>query len=464
MDITSQNITSQSSETILNEKNSSSADLIPAIQAIRIEEFDYPLPDERIAKHPLAQRDACLLLEAERTGIVRHHHFSQLPSLIAPGTLMIANETKVINARLEFFKSSGGRIEVFILEPFSPADYVVAFAERHTCTWTCMIGNLKRWKGEILNKDLNIDGVSVTLSARLLPLEEGETPSASRKVEFSWDNPDFSFAEIVESAGNIPIPPYLKRESEVADTIDYQTVYSRAEGSVAAPTAGLHFTNELLAELDRCGVQRRHVTLHVGAGTFQPVKSDNIGGHPMHTEQIIVELSVIRDIIAALEAGRDILAIGTTSVRTIESLPLLGYLSMQGRDVSNVNEMHVDQWLAYEDEYRNLPTLDLLRHLVVALEKHDLDLLTASTAIMIAPGFSWRIVNNIVTNFHQPQSTLLLLVASFLGATPYNYTTEGRRWREIYNEALAGDYRFLSYGDACLFRRIATNLEQEDKK
>lgn len=431
------------------------SDLKRAIQQIRIEEFDYPLPDERIARHPLAQRDACLLLEAQRYGNVRHHHFTDLPDLIEPGTLMIANETKVINARMEFFKSSGGRIEVFILEPFSPADYVVAFAERERCTWTCMIGNLKRWKGEILTKQLDVPatGSRVTLSARLIPLAEGETPSASRKVEFSWDNPSLSFAEIVEIAGNIPIPPYLKRESEDCDAVDYQTVYSRAEGSVAAPTAGLHFTNELLSTLDNKGILRRNVTLHVGAGTFQPVKSDNIGDHPMHTEQIIVELPVIKDIIAALNAGEDILAIGTTSVRTIESLPLLGYLVMQGRDVTDVSAMHVDQWLAYDAYYRNVPTVTLLESLVKSMEKNDIDLLTASTAIMIAPGFEWRIVNEIVTNFHQPQSTLLLLVASFLGATPFNYTTEGRRWREIYEEALKGNYRFLSYGDACLFRR-----------
>lgn len=454
MNTSSPNIQSSTPNSFSSTPADADTNLKSAIRAIRIEEFDYPLPDDRIARHPLAQRDACLLLEAEKSGEIRHHRFSDLPSLIPAGTLMIANETKVINARLEFFKQSGGRIEVFILEPFRPADYVVAFAERKQCTWTCMIGNLKRWKGEILTKDLKFanSDKSVILSARLLPLEEGETPSASRKVEFSWDNPDYSFAEIVELAGNIPIPPYLKRDSEASDTTDYQTVYSRAEGSVAAPTAGLHFTRELLATLDKGGVRRRNVTLHVGAGTFQPVKSDNIGDHPMHTEQIIVELSVIKDIISALESGSDILAIGTTSVRTIESLPLLGYLVMNGKDVNDVNAMHVDQWLAYDEEYRAVPTLRLLHALAESLEQRDTDLLTASTAIMIAPGFEWRIVNRIVTNFHQPQSTLLLLVGSFLGATPFNYTSEGRRWREIYDEALKKDYRFLSYGDACLFK------------
>lgn len=451
MDNLSQNIPANVQNDCFNENS----DLKQAIQNIRIENFDYPLPDERIARHPLAQRDACLLLVAERTGDVRHHHFSDLPELLSPDTLMIANETKVINARMEFFKSSGGRIEVFILEPHDPADYVVAFAERHRSTWSCMIGNLKRWKGEVLTKALVIPGEEnpVTLSARLIPLAEGETPSATRKVEFTWDNPNLSFAEIVEIAGNIPIPPYLKRDSEACDMEDYQTVYSRAEGSVAAPTAGLHFTNQLLDALDNRGVTRRNVTLHVGAGTFQPVKSDNIGDHPMHTEQIVVELPVIEEIIEHLKSGDDILAIGTTSVRTIESLPLLGYLVMSGKDVADVEAMHVDQWLAYVQEYREIPTSTLLQGLVDAMTKNDMDLLTASTAIMIAPGFEWRIVNKIVTNFHQPQSTLLLLVASFLGATPFNYTAEGRRWRDIYQDALNGEYRFLSYGDACLFTR-----------
>ncbi len=432
----------------------SSPDIKSQIVTIRIEDFDYPLPDERIARHPLTQRDACLLLEAGPEGEVSHHRFSELPALLKPGSLMIANETKVINARMEFFKSSGGRIEVFLLEPFSPSEYVKAFDQRHSCVWTCMIGNLKRWKNEDLTKTLTIGNREVILTARLLPLEEGETPSASRRVDFSWNDESVSFAEIVEAAGNIPIPPYLKRDSEASDLKDYQTVYSRVEGSVAAPTAGLHFTPELFERLKANGISQRKVTLHVGAGTFQPVKTEEIGAHPMHTESIVVDLATIRDIISALEEKRPIVAVGTTSVRTIESLPMMGLLARQGRDVTNPEEMHVSQWDAYDELYLKCSTLFLLKGLEKDMVHAGLEYLTGSTAIMIAPGFRWRIVDQIITNFHQPQSTLLLLVGSFLGLTPEAITSQSTpRWREIYDEALRGDYRFLSYGDACLFHR-----------
>ena len=338
---------------------------------------------------------------------------------------------------------------MFLLEPFEPSDYVLSFAARGRCVWTCMIGNLKKWKDEVLVKDLLIDGHTVPLRARLLPAEEGAPPSASRQVEFSWDNPEVTFATIVEHAGNIPIPPYLKRASEKSDLDDYQTVYSRVEGSVAAPTAGLHFTPELFDRLKAEGIDIRKVTLHVGAGTFQPVKSDEIGEHRMHTETIHVDIDTIRAIAAALEAGRPIVAVGTTSVRTIESLPWLGLLS-RSRDVADAEAMHVDQWLAYDPGYKNESGAVLLRELLARMEAAGLDALTASTAIMIAPGFDWRVVDVMVTNFHQPQSTLLLLVSSFLEGFD---DSEGPRWRQLYDRALKGDYRFLSYGDACLFFR-----------
>lgn len=426
------------------------------IEAIRIEDFDYPLPDVRIARHPLAQRDACLLLEADPENGIRHHHFSDLPDLLRDDTLMIANETKVINARMEFFKSSGARIEIFILEPSAPNDYVLSFAQREKCVWTCMIGNLKRWKNECLTKTLSIPGIGeeVILTASLLPLEEGENPSASRRVEFRWDNPKATFADIVEAAGNIPIPPYLKRASERSDLTDYQTIYSRVEGSVAAPTAGLHFTPELFEKLDEKGVEQRKVTLHVGAGTFQPVKSEQIGAHPMHTESIVVDTATLQSIIRALKENRDILAIGTTSVRTIESLPLFGYLVTKGCNLTDPTAMHVNQWDAYNEDYLGTDTLTLLENLEKGLETAGMDYLVGSTAIMIAPGYRWRIVGRMVTNFHQPQSTLLLLVSSFLGLTPDEIHPGGKTlWRDIYDEALARDYRFLSYGDACLFTR-----------
>lgn len=423
------------------------------IENIRIAQFDYPLPDERIARHPIRQRDACLLLEADGDQVLRHHHFHDLPELLKPGSLMIANETRVINARLEFFKSSGARIEIFILEPFLPADYVVAFAEREHCVWTCMVGNVKKWKGETLEKVVRVAGIDtpVKLCARLLPPEEGKIAGPSRKVEFSWDQPEATFADIVEAAGEIPIPPYLKRDSEKSDLTDYQTVYSRVEGSVAAPTAGLHFTPELFSRLEERGVSQRKVTLHVGAGTFQPVKSEAIGGHPMHTESVVVDIDTLRDIISAIEDKRDIVAVGTTSVRTIESLPLFGYLVIKGKNVADADEMHVEQWTAYEPDFLGYDTLTLLKALLEALEKAEMTYLTGSTAIMIAPGFRWRITDRMVTNFHQPRSTLLLLVGSFLGMNADGGKDSRERWREIYDEALAREYRFLSYGDACLF-------------
>lgn len=455
--------------------NTSSAAAAPRLRgpenvaSLRIEDFDYPLPDERIARHPLAQRDACRLIEAAEEGPVSHYHFSDLPALLKSGTLMIANETKVINARMEFFKPSGGRIEVFLLEPFSPADYVISFAARNRCIWTCMIGNLKRWKSETLKKSLTIPGIrdEVTLSAQLQPLDEGETPSASRRVEFAWDNELVTFADIVEAAGNIPIPPYLKRDTEPSDLKDYQTVYSRVEGSVAAPTAGLHFTPQLLRLLEKRGVKQEKVILHVGAGTFQPVKSEHIGDHPMHTESVAISRHTIREIIAALKEGRDILAVGTTSVRTIESLPLFGYLIMKGADIEDPGALHVSQWEAYDENYLKQDTLTLLQELEKGMEMRNVESIIGSTAIMIAPGFKWRIVNRMVTNFHQPQSTLLLLVGSFLGETPENIrlstekVTSRPRWRRIYDEALAGDYRFLSYGDACLFSRNTSSSNHD---
>ena len=426
-----------------------------SVASIRIEDFGYPLPESRIAVHPLARRDSCKLIVSTPDGEIREDSFCNLPELLPTGALMVCNETRVINARMEFHKSTGARNEVFLLEPSSPSDYVLSFASRNSCEWSCMIGNLKKWKEEELIRELHIDGVdgAVVLKARLMPLREGETPTATRRVAFSWDNPAATFATIVETAGNIPIPPYLKRESEQSDLEDYQTVYSRVEGSVAAPTAGLHFTPELFGRLHDAGVDVRKVTLHVGAGTFQPVKSSLIGSHPMHTETIHVDIDVIRAVAEALEAGREVVGVGTTSVRTLESLPWLSILSRTS-DVADPEAMHLPQWLAYSPGYDAEDGASLLRELIARMEQAGLDALTGSTAIMIAPGFRWRIVSRMVTNFHQPQSTLLLLVGSFLEGFD---STEMPHWRRVYNRALAGDYRFLSYGDACLFSRRRNN-------
>lgn len=414
------------------------------IRNIRIEDFDYHLPDERIAKYPLADRDSCKLLKHTPTH-TSHHSFRDLPDLLPSDSLLVMNNTRVINARMEFFRQSGARIEIFLLEPLEPRDYAVAFQTRGRCSWQCLVGNLKKWKDDYLEKTLEIDGHRVTLKAtRHQPLSGN-----AHAIEFTWDDTSVTFASIVEAAGNIPIPPYLNRKSEESDSSDYQTVYSRIEGSVAAPTAGLHFTPDLLDQIRRRGIETYEVTLHVGAGTFQPVKSDEIGAHPMHRETFEVSLDLVRTLCQALESGRKVIAVGTTTVRTLESLPLLGIHLL--RDQSDNGERRTDneitQWEAYSDEALAVDTVDSLKALQEYMEKEGLDHLSASTSIMIAPGFRWRIVDGMITNFHQPQSTLLLLVSSLLDGDSLSEPS----WRRIYQEALDHGYRFLSYGDACLF-------------
>lgn len=409
------------------------------VKEIRIEDYDYPLPDDRIPRHPLAARDTCRLLAADESGEASGRRFADLPELLPEGTVMFCNDTRVINARLAFHKETGSRIEVFLLEPVAPADYVLTFQTIRRCVWKCMVGNLKRWKEGVLQLPVVADGQTVTLRARRLEALEGN----AHAVEFTWDR-GVTFASVVEAAGSIPIPPYLRRDSEESDSLDYQTVYADARGSVAAPTAGLHFTPEVISSLEKRGIPLHKLTLHVGAGTFQPVKSYTIGAHPMHTETFTVTALTLRALIEALEKKRPVAAVGTTSVRTLESLPLLGQAVADG-DTS----LHTDQWTAYERPLR-MPAAEALRALLGYMEGRGMPSLTATTAIMIAPGFEWRIADLLVTNFHQPQSTLLLLVASFLG------DKEGSAdplWRRLYARALEEGYRFLSYGDACLFRR-----------
>lgn len=424
------------------------------VKNILISDFDYPLPDARIAKHPLAERDSCRLLVSRSAEEAADLRFSDLPGLLPEGSLLVCNDTRVINARMRFEKETGARIEVFLLEPIDPNDYVLTFQSRGCCTWACMVGNLKRWKeGQPLIKEIETGGRRVRLTAT-----RGDAlPGNSHVVRFAWDEPSVTFASIVEAAGYIPIPPYLGRDSEASDADDYQTVFAHWQGSVAAPTAGLHFTPRLLDEIRNRGVERANVTLHVGAGTFQPVKSDRIGDHPMHTEVFTVSRSLIDSLLVCLKEGRPVTAVGTTSVRTLESLPLLG-ANIMGGDSS----LHVGQWQAYDEGMTALDTREALSALATYMDQQALKTLTASTSIMIAPGFRWRIVSAMVTNFHQPQSTLLLLVSSFLGATGADKDRAGAnvrdtallpRWRGLYDHALRGDYRFLSYGDACYFER-----------
>lgn len=409
------------------------------VKDIKIEDFDYNLPDERIPRHPLQQRDACKLLLSRPDGIVSHRRFHELPALLPPGTMLICNDTKVINARMTFHKATGSRIEIFLLEPIEPSDYAITFQSRGRCVWNCLVGNLKRWKEGTLSLEISPEGCesNVTLKARRLNPTDGN----AHAIEFSWDNPDVTFASVVEAAGNIPIPPYLKRESQQSDATDYQTVYADVKGSVAAPTAGLHFTEEVFEDLTAHNIPVRKLTLHVGAGTFQPVKSENIGGHPMHTETFSVSLPLIRTLIEHKKKGLPVAAVGTTSVRTLESLPYIGAALMRGD-----SSMHVTQWEAYDQQTSAFDTTVALEAIESWLSDNGEDSLTASTAIMIAPGFRWRMTDAMVTNFHQPQSTLLLLVSAFLG-DENGYP----RWKKIYEEALDNGYRFLSYGDACLF-------------
>ena len=397
------------------------------IQEIAIAEYDYPLPDERIAKYPLAERDTSKLL-LYKGGEIIEENFANLPSFIPQGALMVFNNTRVIQARLRFRKETGAQIEVFCLEPEQPADYQQMFQETKECVWQCLVGNSSRWKSGVLSQVINIGGVDVTLSV------ERVSSAAVNLVRFFWDG-GFTFAELLEAAGELPIPPYLNRKTEENDKNTYQTVYSKVKGSVAAPTAGLHFTPAVLSALDAVGVQRGEVTLHVGAGTFKPVKSELIADHEMHEEYIEVQRSLLERIVAA---GGAAVAVGTTSVRTLESLYFLGEKVSENPAIEE-SELCVEQWEPYNREH-TLSTVEALTALLQWLDAKGLDRVHSHTRIMIAPGYKFRIVKAIVTNFHQPKSTLLLLVSAFIGGN----------WRKVYDYALANGFRFLSYGDSSL--------------
>ena len=401
--------------------------LMKNIQEIAIAEYDYPLPDERIAKYPLAERDTSKLL-LYKGGEIREEKFANLPSFIPQGALMVFNNTRVIQARLRFRKETGAQIEVFCLEPEQPADYQQMFQETKECVWQCLVGNSSRWKGGVLSQVINIGGVDVTLSV------ERVSSAAVNLVRFFWDG-GFTFAELLEAAGELPIPPYLNRKTEESDKNTYQTVYSKVKGSVAAPTAGLHFTPAVLSALDAAGVQCDEVTLHVGAGTFKPVKSELIADHEMHEEYIEVQRALLERLVAA---GGAAVAVGTTSVRTLESLYFLGEKVSENPAIEE-SELCVGQWEPYNREH-TISTVEALTALLQWLDAKGLDRVHSHTRIMIAPGYAFRIVKAIVTNFHQPKSTLLLLVSAFIGGN----------WRKVYDYALENGFRFLSYGDSSL--------------
>ena len=404
---------------------------------IHISDYSYELPDERIAKFPLARRDQSKLLIYNK-GEVSEDIFYHLPEHLPSGGLMVFNNTKVIQARLHFHKDTGALIEVFLIEPASPADYEQMFQTRGRCAWLCLVGNLKKWKEGTLRRSVSIGGQQVTLTAT-----RGILHGTTHRIEFEWDfqqaAPDMqlpSFAEILEAVGELPIPPYLNRATQESDKTTYQTVYSKIKGSVAAPTAGLHFTPEVLADIDAHGIDREEVTLHVGAGTFKPVKSEEIAGHEMHTEYISVSRRTLEKLLAH---DCEAIAVGTTSVRTLESLYYMGVKVMARPDLQE-QELHVSQWEPYELQGGEPPVDEAIGALLDWLRRNGLSTLHSSTQIIIAPGYRYKIVKRLVTNFHQPQSTLLLLVSAFVHGD----------WHKIYDYALAHDFRFLSYGDSSL--------------
>ncbi|MBP5528153.1 MAG: S-adenosylmethionine:tRNA ribosyltransferase-isomerase [Bacteroidales bacterium] len=398
--------------------------MLDELKRLRIEDYDYPLPNERIARYPLAERDHSKLL-CLKGDTITEHHFYDLPSMLPERSLLVFNDTKVIHARLLFHKETGALIEVFCLEPYNMA-VSEAFEQRERCSWICFIGNNKKWKEGALSGMWRVESGEFCLTA-----ERREAVGNAWIVDFCWTG-GMSFAEVIEAAGVIPLPPYLGREAEADDATRYQTVYAHYDGSVAAPTAGLHFTPALISQLQNQGIETDYVTLHVGAGTFKPVSTDTIGEHEMHTEHVVIGRTLIEKL---QQLDRPLVAVGTTSVRTLESLYWYGVRLAEQPD----SPMQVGQWNPY-----SLPSLsrtealgNVLRH----LDRQHSTTLVGETQLMIAPGYRYRLVDGLITNFHQPKSTLLLLVSALIGD----------RWRDCYRYALDHGFRFLSYGDSCFF-------------
>lgn len=397
---------------------------------IKIEDFSYSLPENKIAKKPTAERaEAKLLLYQD--GQISTHQFSDIDQLLPTQPLLVMNNTKVIQARMQFFRPSGARIEIFCLEPHQPQLYEESLAERSCVIWHCLVGQARKWKEATLTKALK-NGHNLTISrAGIAPTDTGEL------IRFEWEGGQ-SFAEILDEVGELPIPPYLNRETEESDLKDYQTVYAHYEGSVAAPTAGLHFDKPLLERLKANGVTFAPITLHVGAGTFLPVKSETMADHPMHSEVISIPLSELQKIREAVACQQKIVAIGTTSTRTLESLYYIGVNLLEHKE----KPYQVEQWVPYDRAY-DYTILETLDAIISDLQTKGLRNLIGQTRIIIVPSFKWRIVDYLVTNFHQPHSTLLLLVSAFIGDD----------WHDVYDYALKNDYRFLSYGDGSLLKR-----------
>jgi S-adenosylmethionine:tRNA ribosyltransferase-isomerase len=393
----------------------------------KIEDYSYELPDDKIAKYPLPKRDESKLLVWSKEEI-KDSQFVNLPDFLPSGCLLVFNNTKVIHARLIFLKETGARIEIFCLEPVDPFDYQLAFQSNKTCIWKCMVGNQKKWKDDILRKSIHLDEKEIILEVKQVD---------RNLIQFSWNNENIEFSKLIEAAGELPIPPYLNRETELNDLKTYQTVYSKIKGSVAAPTAGLHFTEKVFSRLKADGHQLEELTLHVGAGTFQPVKSESIADHEMHAETFYINRNFLNRIISH---RNKIIAVGTTSVRTLESIYWLGVQLITNQEKIDKN-LAVTQWEAYSENAKPIQSIDALSALIGLMDDLKTDYLTATTKIIIVPGYKFRLVDGILTNFHQPQSTLLLLIAAYLG----------NNWKKIYRHALENGYRFLSYGDSNLY-------------
>ncbi len=397
---------------------------------IKISDFTYDLPESKIAKYPLSERDLSKLL-VWKNGVITESVFQNCAEFIPENTQLIFNNTRVIHARMFFWKETGSKIEVFCLEPVEPLDYQVAFQQKEQVVWKCMVGNSKKWKSGILSREIEISGEKIILRAEKTAQFEN-----TFHIIFSWDKP-FTYAEIVENAGVLPIPPYLNRETEATDEETYQTVYAKIDGSVAAPTAGLHFTDSVLNDLKQKNISEKEITLHVGAGTFQPVKAETIDGHTMHRETVIIPKTIIQDFIK--HSGK-IIAVGTTSVRSLESLYWLG-LQVEN-NLFNPKNPEVLQWEPYQNGAK-ISIKKAFQNIVEFLNKTRQEAIQFSTQIIILPGYNFKVIDGMFTNFHQPQSTLLLLIAAFLGDN----------WKNVYDYALANNFRFLSYGDSNLYLR-----------
>jgi S-adenosylmethionine:tRNA ribosyltransferase-isomerase len=403
---------------------------MPSPREIRISDYHYDLPDSRIARFPLEERDASKLLIWEK-GNISEDIYRNLPAYLSPRTSLVFNNTRVVEARILFTKPTGGQIEVFALEPGPQyPDITTAMLQTGSVQWKCMVGGASKWKkGMILEKQLG----NTTLKAAIAD----QLPDCFL-LDLQWDAKDMSFAELLHRAGLIPLPPYLKRDAEASDSERYQTIYAQEEGSVAAPTAGLHFTEQIFESLREKNISSRFVTLHVGAGTFKPVKTETMEDHPMHAEFIDVN----RDTIIALTRDEEIIAVGTTSLRTLESLYWMGIKASINPNISP-EEIEMQQWDVYDQlQHHTLPRNEALQHLLTYMHNRKMERLVCRTRLLIAPGYQPQMISGIITNFHQPQSTLLLLIAALAGP----------RWREIYDYALAHDFRFLSYGDGSLIK------------